>query len=194
MLLTAHIVPDNLAFVYLKDNQIKENQMFFSRKLFVFCFAVFLSAAIFFTGCSMDNGEWEDTGFIPLGLWTTDFDRYNITDGFLDYFAEGWGEDWPPVILKGSIARAVDFSKNAGVLIIRVNEASSNTVGNYTAVYYRAYTGSSVRLANAIGPAPDFSPIEAASLTAAESLFTAENSNVHVIDWGVVSPYILNSK
>ena len=139
----------------------------------------------------MDNEEWEDRGFIPVGLWATDFDRYNITNSSLDYFAEGWGEEWPPVILKGSIARAVDFSSTAGVLIIMITEASSNTVGRYTAVYYRDYTSASIRLATAIGSAPDFLPVEADSLSAALGLFTAENSSVHVIDWGIVAPYTL---
>ena len=156
--------------------------------------AVLFCLTLLFGSCSMGNDEMEDTGFIPMGLWTTSFDRYEINNGFLDYFAEGWGEDWPPGILKGNIARAVDFSSTAGVLIIRVTEASSNTVGRYTGVYYRDYAGASIRLATAIGPAPDYSPVEAASLSAALSLFTVDNSNLHVIDWSMVSPYTFSTQ
>ena len=166
--------------------------MFLSRKfLYVL---VFLSAAHFFTGCSMGDNEIEDTGFIPAGIWDSGFDSYEITNNSLYYFMEGseWeGVQWPPTILKGNIAEAVDFSANAGVLIIRVSEASSNTVGSYTGVYYRDFTGSSIRLATAIGPAPDFLPIEVTSLSAALSLFTVDNSIVHIIDWSIIAPYNL---
>ena len=165
-----------------------------AQNVFALCVLLFLSPILLFTGCSMDGNETEDSGFIPVGRWTTEFDRYDITKNFLDYFAEGWGEDWPPVILKGNIARAVDFSSSAGVLIIMATEASFNTAGKYTGVYYRDFTGSSIRLATAIGPAPNFLPVEASSLSDALSLFTADNSNIHVIDWGVVSPYTLSTK
>ena len=175
--------------------------MFLSRNVFVpwlrFLFVLAMSAILLFTGCKMDNDEIdeiieEESSFIPVGFWDSGFDRYNITAGFLDYFMEGmeWeGDVWPPTILKGNITQAVNFSGTAGVLIIRVSEASANTVGMYTGVYYRDYTGSSIRLASAIGPAPNFLPVEAASLPAALSLFTVDNSSIHVIDWSIVSPY-----
>ena len=163
--------------------------------LFRRCFLVFLFFCLVFqfSGCRMDDEEIADSGFIPVGIWDSGFDRYTITSNSVDYFMEGseWGGVvWPPTVLIGNIERAVDFSSSAGVLIIRITNASSNTVGRYTGVYYRDYVGGSVRLATAIGPAPDFLPVEAASLSEALSLFTAGNSSVHVLDWGVVSPYI----
>ena len=165
--------------------------MFLSRNFFVLCVMVFLS--LFVVNCSTGNDEIEDTGFIPVGFWDSGFDTYEITDNFLDYFMEGseWeGEVWPSTILKGNIVRAVDFSGNSGVLIIRLTEASSNTVGMYTGVYYRDFTGNTIKLATAIGPAPNFPPVETSTVAEALSLFTVDNSNIHVIDWSIVSPYI----
>ena len=165
--------------------------MFLSRKFLVLCVLVCLSAAFLFTGCSAGNGEVENTGFIPVGLWATDFDRYDITGGSLDYLMDN--SSWNPEndLLQGQIVRAVDFSGNSGVLIIRVNRASgpliANTVGRYTGVYYRDYSGSSIRLANAVD-LTDWSPIEASSISAAETLFTLDNSHLHV-DWSFVTPY-----
>ena len=163
--------------------------MFLSRGALIL--GILVGLFILFTGCSMDNNEVEDSGFIPVGFWKTDFDSYDIRNNFLAYLMDN--SAWNPEddILQGDIVRAVDFSGNAGVPIIRVSRASGplieNTVGRYTGVYYRDYTGSSIRLANAVDMT-DWSPIEAISLSEALSLFSVDNSVLHV-DWSVVSPY-----
>jgi catechol 2,3-dioxygenase-like lactoylglutathione lyase family enzyme len=145
-----------------------------------------LAAALVFTGCQME-GERENTGFIPVGEWSSEFDRYTITTETIDYFMEGseWeGIIFPDTILKGSIERAIDFSDSAGVLVIKITEATYNTHGKYTGVYYRDYSGSAIKLATAIGPEPDFAPLETDTLTEALSLFNAGNSETHVTFWG----------
>ena len=167
--------------------------MFLSRS--VFSLFVVVCLVLLSVGCSMENGEPENTGFVPVGLWATDFDRYDIKENFLDYLMDN--SAWNPEndVLQGNIVRAVDFSGSAGVLIIRVSRADgpliTNTVGRYTGVYYRDFSGSSIRLANAIDLA-DWSPIEASSISAALSLFTVDNSNMHV-DWSFVTPYTITS-
>ena len=143
----------------------------------------------------MDGNETEDTGFIPVGLWSTVFDSYAITEKNLDYFMDmsEWGGDGDK--LQGNIARAVDFSNTAGVLIIRVTSTAGwiqNTVGRYTGIYYSEYTGSSIKFAAAINLS-DYSSIEATSLSEALSLFTVDNSHLHV-DWSLGTPYTLTSE
>jgi len=157
----------------------------FTRRSVFFLFVLFcLSGALLFTGCS--NGSTNDTGFIPEGVWVSEYDSYTITKTTVDYDA-GYGS-----ILKGTIEKPVTFSANAGVLIIKVTEVSgyfSNTIGRYTGVYYSEFKKSSIKLANAIDPVT-YDPIEADSLSAAEALFTVDKVGDHVKDWGIISPYI----
>ncbi|MCL2008697.1 MAG: hypothetical protein FWG77_11510 [Treponema sp.] len=165
--------------------------MFPSRVFFSFFSVVFLSFALLFTGCNMDDDSHTDRAFVPVGIWETDFDRYEITSNSIDYVMDN--SSWNPVndVLQGQIVRAIDFSPDAGVLIIRVNAASgpliANTVGNYTGIYYRDFSAGSIRLANAID-LTDYSPVETDSLTEAIALFTAGNSGSHV-DWSFVISY-----
>ena len=140
-------------------------------------------------GCKIDSDEPENSGFIPVGEWATAFDSYTITETRLEYFMDNSDWGFPDSTLEGDIARAVDFSNTTGVIIIKITEATYNTAGKYTGVYYRDYSGSSVRLATGIGPAPDYAPLEADSLSAALSLFTVDNIDIHVIDWAGIAPY-----
>ena len=144
---------------------------------------VILCIAIVIIGCSMEESNHTDTGFIPAGEWVSPFDRYIITKNTIDYFMEGseWeGTVFPPTVLKGSIAKAVDFSKDTGVLIIKITEATYNTVGKYTGVYYSEYTTSSIKLSTAYADGS----VEADTLSAASSLFTVNTMGNHVAMWG----------
>ena len=157
-----------------------------TRSLFALLVMSCLSAALFLAGCTMDPDKPKNL----VGEWTTDFDSYTITDTRLEYFMDNSAWELPNTVLKGDIVLAVDFSSTSGVLIIRITEATTgNTVGKYTGVYYRDYTGSSIRLATAIGPAPDFSPMEADSLEAARTLFTVDNIDLHILNWAGITPY-----
>ena len=163
----------------------------FARRVFTLISFFCLLTVFLLIGCRMEDNEREDTGFIPIGLWESAYDSYKITSTSLDYLmdASEWGGD--DDILKGTIVRAVDFSDTAGVLIIKVTETGGfigNTVGKYTGVYYKDYTGSSIVLANAIN-LTDWSPVEASSESAALSLFTVDNSDLHV-SWDGITPYI----
>jgi len=147
-----------------------------------FAFAVMfcLSTAILFTGCKTDP-ESEDTGFIPAGEWASSYDSYAITETGVEY-DDGYGT------LKGAIEKAVDFSNNAGVLIIKITASSGDfTVGKYTGVYYSAYTSTSIKLANVWVQGSDgsYQPLEADSLSAAMSIFSVDNVGNHVSYWGV---------
>ena len=148
----------------------------------IFLIAMF---AFLFIGCPLDDNQREDTGFIPVGEWSDDFGGgYNITETSIEYYTEGWGEDFPAENLKGSIERAVDFSYNSGVIILKitVSENTNLTVGKYTGVYYKDYTSSHALLANPLDDS--FAYIETDSLNAALSLFTSGNASTHVSFWG----------
>ncbi|MCL2762462.1 MAG: hypothetical protein FWD36_04550 [Treponema sp.] len=130
----------------------------------------------------MEESGHESTGFIPVGEWFF-YDRYTITNDSIDYFMAGseWeGIIYPDTILKGTIEKAVDFSKNSGVLIIKITEATYNTVGTYTGIYYSEYTNASIKLATAYADGS----VEADTLSLALSLFTDGNMGNHVAMWG----------
>jgi len=140
-----------------------------------------LTAVLLFAGCIIWNNV-DDTGFIPTGTWIS-YDSYTITKNSVDYFMDGseWdGVVYPPTILKGSIEKAVDFPKNSGVLIIKITDATYNTVDKYTGIYYREYTKSSIKLATAYSDGV----VEADSLAAALKLFTVDKESSHVLTYG----------
>jgi len=148
---------------------------------------VVLLMILLLIGCS--QGENDTAGFVLEGKWVSPYDSYSITKTTVDYFSAGseyGGETYPDTILKGNIEKHVTFTANAGVLIIKVTEASdySYTVNKYTCVYYSEGTKNSIKLANPIGTAPDYAPIDVDSLSAAESLFTVDNVGTHVSMWG----------
>ena len=150
--------------------------LFFARKPFALAVLFCLSTALLFTGCKMEPDP-VDTGFIPVGEWTSSYDGYTITSTSVKY-----GD------LKGNIEKAVDFSFNAGVLIIKITASSGDfTVGKYTGVYYSAYTSTNIKLANVWLEDKDSNwyPLEANSLPAAISLFSVDNVGNHVSYWGV---------
>ena len=144
-----------------------------------------------FMACQLDDDEeLADSARVPVGEWDSGFDSYVITNTTLKYFSEGYEWDeivYPDTILKGNIEKAVDFSDNAGVLIIKITEATFNTVGKYTGVYYRDYTLSDIKLATAIGPEPDYDRVETNSLSEALLVFTVDNVGTHVSMWGSYS-------
>jgi hypothetical protein len=146
------------------------------RKVFALAVLFCLSVALLFTGCDQ-NPDPENTGFIPVGEWTSEWDGYVITKTTVEY-----GE------LKGTIEKAIDFSNDAGVLIIKITASSGDfTVGKYTGVYYSEYTSTSIKLANVWleDSDGDWYPLEADSLSAAVSLFSVDNVDDHVSYWGV---------
>jgi len=144
-----------------------------------------LVASFLFLGCTDPKDDHEDTGFVPVGEWVS-YDSYQITENTIDYFMPGSeyaGVVYPDTVLKGNIEKAVDFSDDSGVLIIKITEATYNTVGKYTGVYYSEYTSSSIEMATAY----EDGSVEAATLTAASSLFTVDNVGSHVSMWGSYS-------
>jgi len=147
---------------------------FCARKPFALAVVFCLSTALLFTGCKTDP-EPEDTGFVPVGEWAAQWDSYTITDTGIEY-----GE------LKGDIEKAIDFSDNAGVLIIKITASSGDfTVGKYTGIYYSAYTSTTIKLANVwLEGNEGWYPLEADSLSAAVSLFNVDNVGGHVSYWG----------
>lgn len=156
-------------------------------KHFLTCLLTFLLVCFLLFGCSLDDEkENENTEFIPSGKWESPYDSYTINKNTIEYFMAGseWeGTVFPDTILKGSIEKAVDFSNNSGVLIIKITEATSNTKNKYTGIYYSEYKTSSIKLSTAIGA--DYSPVEADSLSAALNIFTVDNVGTHVAMWGV---------
>ena len=145
------------------------------------CVFLALVASFLFLGCS-DGNNHDDTGFIPVGVWES-YDRYTITKGTVDYFMEGseWkGTEYPDTVLKGSIESASDFSHNSGVLIIKITDATYNTVNKFTGIYYSEYLGSSIKMATAY----ENGSVETDTLTEALSLFTVDKVGDHVAVWG----------
>jgi hypothetical protein len=134
-----------------------------------------------------------DRQFIPVGNWKSPFeDTYDISLNCIRSWIPGFGDDWPETEIKGDIVAAVDFSANSGALIIKVvkevkgppSVVDNLKVGDYTAVYYSEYTSSQVKMANPVGPAPDFAPIEAETLNDAFRIFTPGNMGAHASTWG----------
>jgi len=147
-------------------------------------FAVLLMMLLF-AGCEEEpeQQEVENSSFIPVGEWTAKWDSYIITKTSIEY--DGYGP------FKGDIEKAIDFSNDAGVLIIKITASSGDfTVGKYTGIYYSAYTSTSIKLANVWleGSDGNWYPLETDSLSAAESLFTVDNVGTYV-DWSVQSGY-----
>jgi len=141
----------------------------------MFClFTVFL-----FSGCNL-NDEHEDTGFIPVGEWKDDWGgSYNITLSSLEH-----DDGFDITKFKGNIKEAVDFSKDAGVLIVQITESDTtpNGVSKYIGVYYKNYTKTHVFLANAVDAS--YTLILKNTLAEAKNTFTVDNVNTHVTFWG----------
>lgn len=135
--------------------------------------------------CKIDDSEYESAGFIPVGAWEDGYGSgYNIDNNSIEYYSPDYGEDYPAMRLEGSIEKAVDFSANTGVLIIKITliENMDHTPGKFTCVYYKDYTANHVLLANPIGPADE--SIEVDTVSNAVALFTSGNMGTHVSYWG----------
>jgi len=153
------------------------------RVSFLVIFALFTS--FMFSSCQEAKGP----DFILQGLWTGNGDYYIINAKSVHYIME-WG-DWDGMVLIGSIEEKKMFSDNAGVLIIKITYSAPSYFGyivdKYTGIYFKDGTSSSIKMGNAIGPAPTFTPIQADSLSTAESLFNVDNADTHISYWGSYS-------
>jgi hypothetical protein len=150
-----------------------------------------LGMMVLFVGCPTEAEKTENRGFIPVGAWTDDWGGgYTITNTTVKYFiaASEWeGTTFPGGEITGNIEIATDFLKDSGVLIIKITSVegggmASYTQGKYTCVYYKDYTSSHVFLANPIDAA--WNPVQADTLTDAKSIFTIDNVDIHVTNWG----------
>jgi hypothetical protein len=143
-----------------------------------------LFTALLFTGCDTEPEEKTNTGFIPKGEWTDDFGSgYKITGSTLEYYTAYYSEDYPGENTKGSIKEAVDFSKNAGVLLIQITESTIEGInGKFMGVYYKDYTSSHVFLANPVDES--YAYVVKDTLNEAKKTFTVDNVETHVTYWG----------
>jgi hypothetical protein len=147
---------------------------------------IWLFAPLSFTGCKIGD-EHENTGFIPAGEWADAFGSgYKITDSSLEYYTaetEYEGITYPGENIKGGIKEAVDFSQDAGVMLIQITTSSTDGhEGKFIGVYYKNYTASHVLLANAIDET--YSLIVKDKLNEAKNTFTVDNVDTHVTYWG----------
>jgi hypothetical protein len=158
----------------------------FLKKAAILTLALFLSAGFLFTSC--DSGEPSiNTGFIPSGNWTDDYDGgYKISNPSFEYYtadSEWEGVKYPGENIKGIIREAVDFSQGAGVLLVEVTKSSTDgQAGKFIGVYYKEYTTSHVFLANAIDAS--YALILKNTLAESKSTFNAGNAGTHVTFWG----------
>jgi len=157
-----------------------------ARSVFALAVMLCLSTAFLFTSCNTDP-ETNNTGFIPVGEWADSFGGgYKITATSLEYYtaeSEWEGVTYPGESIKGTIGEAIDFSKDAGVLLVKITESStSGQTGKFFGVYYKDYTASHIFLANAIDES--YALILKNTLAEAKNTFTVDNVGTHVTYWG----------
>jgi len=143
---------------------------------------VVLLIILLLTSCSEP-----DTKVNLNGNWKDDYGSgYNITASSLEYYTSDtvWGETtYPGENIKGSIRKTVDFSKNAGVIIVQIiTSSTTGQAGKFFGVYYRDCTASHVFLANAIDTS--YNLILKVTLAEAENTFNVDNVETHVTYWG----------
>ena len=150
---------------------------FSARKPFALAVLFCLSTALLLTGCGM-GGDFVDTGFIPVGEWADSYGgSYTITNTIVE-FNSGYGE-----IFNSYIKEAVDFSHNAGVILVQITTSSTaGQAGKFIGVYYKGYTPFHVFLANAIDAS--YNIIVKNTLAEAKNTFTVDNVETHVTYWG----------
>ncbi|MCL2805010.1 MAG: hypothetical protein FWD26_03625 [Treponema sp.] len=148
-----------------------------------------LAAIVLLAGC--ENGG-EDGDFVLEGVWIGTGDYYIITAGSVFHIMEGgeWdGFPFPDMVLIGDIKEIIEFSDNAGVLIIKITYAAPDftdyNVGKYTGIYYRDGSYSSIRMGNAYLLEDPYFPIEKDSIEDARLSFTAGNAQTHIGVWGL---------
>jgi len=159
---------------------------FFARKPFVLAVVLCLSTALLITGCNQEPDS-ENIGFVPVGEWIDDYGSgYKITISSLEYYTADteWKEiTYPGENIEGDIKEAIDFSSDAGVLIVQVTTSSTlEQAGKFIGVYYKDYTESHVFLANAIDES--YALIVKNTLDEAKNTFTVDNVGTHVTYWG----------
>jgi hypothetical protein len=168
----------------------KREIRFIGRTIFFILILGLVAGSLSLLGCEQaTEPDFFDRQFIPVGNWAHEGNGYEIDNATVRYYSPEYGEEWPASELKGDIVAAVDFSESSGALIIKVTEVTEtdNTVGKYTGVYYSDYTSSHILMANPIGPAPGYTPIETNTLNQALTTFTAGNMGTHVSMWGTYS-------
>ena len=151
--------------------------LFFARKSFALAVVFCLSAGLLFTGCNTEP-ENENTGSIPVGEWADDYGgSYTITKTSVK-FDSGYGETF-----NSNIMEAIDFSSDAGVLLVQITTSSTaGQTGKFIGVYYKGYTASHVFLANAVDES--YTIIVKNTLAEAKDTFTVDNVETHVTFWG----------
>ena len=161
-------------FTFIYPNSLRR---IFARGAFVLAAFLCLSVAFLFTSCDSDP----DSGFVLQGTWASEWDSYIITSTTVHY--DMFGNE-----LKGTIAELVQFTDNAGVLIIEVTDVTGfigNQIGWFTGVYYKDGTKDSIKMGTAMEAiGDDYFPVEAATLPAARLLFTVDNAETHIEMWG----------
>jgi hypothetical protein len=159
---------------------------FLARKSFALVVLFCFSTGLLFTGCKTEP-ENENTGFIPVGEWADTYGSgYKITATSLEYYTadtEWEGVTYPGENIKGDIKEAIDFSSDAGVLLVQVTTSSTTgQEGKFIGVYYKGYTASHIFLANAIDES--YALILKNTLAEAKNTFTVDNVETHVTYWG----------
>jgi len=156
-----------------------------SRSVFALAVMFCMSMIFLFTGCNTEpNPEIVDIGFVPVGEWAdSSGSGYKITASSLEYYTAYYSEDYPGENIKGSIKKAVDFSNDAGVLLVQITESSTEgQTDKFIGVYYKDYTATHVFLANAIDES--YALILKDTLAEAQTTFTVDNVGTHVAYWG----------
>jgi len=144
---------------------------------------VILLMILLLAGCDLEP-KWVNTGFIPIGEWSDGWGSgYNITTYTLEYYTPFYSEEYPGENIKGNIKEAIDFSQNAGVLIVQITTSTTNEqVNKFIGIYYKNYTASHVFLANAIDES--YATILKNTFAEAKNTFNVDNVETHVTYWG----------
>jgi len=160
-----------------------------ARSVFTLAVMFCLLTAFLFTGCTTDDEYPVFIGisFIPVGEWADDYGSgYNITASSLEYYTadtEWGGTTYPGESIKGGIKEVINFSSDAGVLLVQITESTTaGQAGKFIGVYYKDYTASHVFLANAIDGSSAL--ILKNTLAEAKNTFTVDNVDTHVAYWG----------
>jgi len=179
----------NLALKSLKvsKNRKVSNSLrrHWARSVFALAVMFYLSTTLLFIGCNTEpDPETVDTGFVPVGEWADSFGSgYKITASSIEYYTAYYSEDYPGENIKGNIKEAIDFSQNAGVLIVQITTSTTTGQANkFTGIYYKDYTSSHVLLANPIDES--WNLIVKDTLDEAINTFTVDSVDTHVTYWG----------
>ena len=170
-------------------------------KSVVFTALVLVLLTAFMVGCKTESeddtnipgnlpvsmiGEWDCLGF---ELYTIDTDTFEYEPGY-------------EAAYKGTIEFVSNYSNESGLIIVKYTTPPGHTIWenyvdtgkpfhvngyDYTAVYYRNLTSSTVQLANVINLA-DNSSVDTLTLGEAKAKFTRSNAGKYV-NWSYVQPF-----